>query len=542
MSFETATSAPATRKNPLSTLAPFFRRQQVQASATWVLLGIAASLFAVAIGVSVQPLTRLIGWGGVFGFAWVGVMTVYPWLSGDVYLSRVWRHAALLIVVAIPVASSLVHPHCGGLVGDWGGRIVLTILTVVMPLDWAYMLSLSGMALVITSLVVLAQLPVVRLMSWCIGICMAWMHEVRVEPSVTSARRREPAPVAPVAKVEPVQTALTAILANYGVSGAAEKEVIRGHVVDRHMMQLPIGTKTAALPLSDIARDMQVKAVSLDSNVGGWCIGLDVPAEVRKTVDLASLLESPEWTKRKGALPCCPAIDVAGNAFVFDLASTPHLGISGTTGAGKSVYGNAVILSLMASGANFGLMIADGKGKFCQPYRQSGLLVQAEQIQWVDDGKEITVEPCSAIETEVGGMRKQLEWLVAEMDRRYRDDDFGAPIVWVTDELADIVMRGKDLILMIARIAQKGRECGIHMILMTQYPTKKVLDPIIVANVPSMAGLMTDSKTESFVAIGRSGCESLLGHGDCLLKLAGKGITRVHGAMITDADFKQFMK
>jgi len=77
---------------------------------------------------------------------------------------------------------------------------------------------------------------------------------------------------------------------------------------------------------------------------------------------------------------------------------------------------------------------------------------------------------------------------------------------------------------------------------MTQYPTKKVLDPIIVANVPSMAGLMTDSKTESFVAIGRSGCESLLGHGDCLLKLAGKGITRVHGAMITDADFKQFMK
>ena len=537
MSFETATNTQAQRKNPLSTFAPFFRRQQTQAAATWMLLGIAASLFALVIGESVQPLTRIIGWGGVFGFAWVGVMTVYPWLSGDVYLSRVWRPAALLIVVAIPMASSLVHPHWGGLIGDWGGRIVLTILTVVMPLDWAYMLALSGMALVITSLVVLAQLPAVRLMAWCIGMWQAWMHEGQVEPSVTSARRRESAPVAPIAKAEPVQTALTAILANYGVSGAIEKEVIRGHVVDRHMMQLPIGTKTAALPLSDIARDMQVKAVSLDSNVGGGCIGLDVPAKVRKTVSLTNLLASPEWSKRNGSLPCCPAIDVYGNPVVFDIADLPHIIIAGTTGSGKSVFMNAMLLSLMASGEDFRLIIADGKGEdFAPHYARSSRLMQ----DMADDSGDIP-----AIATDSETIKRQVLWITAEMDNRFATGEKPYPIIFVTDELADIVMQdGKDKAITkaIARISQKARSAKISMMLATQYPVTKVIDPIIAVNTPSRAGLLVDKDHQSRVVIGENGCENLLGKGDCLLKLAGKGITRVHGAMITDTDFKQFMQ
>ncbi len=537
MSFETATNTPAQRKSVLSTLAPFFRRQQTQAAATWLLLGIAASLFAVAIGVSVQPLTRMIGWGGVFGFAWVGVMTIYPWLSGDVYLSRVYKPAVLLIVVAIPVAASLVHGGSGGMIGNWIGRIVLTVLTVVMPLDWALMLALSGMALVITSLVVLAQLPVVRLMAWCIGMYQAWMYEGQVEPSVTSSRSREGAAVIPVSKVEPKQTALTAILEKHGIAGATENGIINGHVVSRHIIQLPMGTKTSSLPLADIARDMRVKAVSLDQNIGSGCIGLDVPAKTRKPVIFADLLKSKEWANRTGTLPACPAIDVAGNPVVIDVAKLPHLVVAGTTGSGKSVFMNAIILSLMASGEDFRLIVADGKGEDFAPYYcNSGLLMQGMS----DNEGDIP-----AIATDAETIKRQVLWLTAEMDRRFSEKDKPYPILFVTDELADIIMQdGKDKAITkaLARIAQKARSAMIHMILATQYPTSKVIDPIIAANTPSRAGLLVDKDHQSRVVIGENGCESLLGMGDCLLKLAGKGITRVHGANITETEINEYMQ
>lgn len=526
MSFETATASQPRRQSVAASIAPLMRRQDVQQAATWLLLGIACALFTIVLGELAQPLVRLFGWGGLSGIVTIGVMTVYPWLSGDLYLSRVYRPALALAFVAVPTAASLIYAPAGGLVGGFVGRAILTILTVVMPLDWAYMAALSGMSLALAALVVLAQLPVVRLMAWCIAMWQAWVHEAQTEPSVTSTRKKQAAPSATAVPPAPKQTALTAVLETYGIAGAVERNTLQGHVVDRHIIQLPVGTKTAALPLADIARDMQVKAVSIDSNVGGGCIGLDVPAKKRRPVVLADLLKSPAWQNRKGVLPVCPALDVAGEPVVFDLADLPHMIIAGTTGAGKSVFVNAMLLSLMDSGVDFRLMVADGKGEDFAPYYSgSGLLLSCE--------------------TDTDAIQQQVLWLTTEMDRRFSEKDKPYPIVFVVDELADIIMQdGKDKAITkaIARLAQKARSAGITMLLATQYPIAKVIDPIIAANVPSRAGLMVDKSHQSNVVIGEAGCENLLGKGDCLLKLAGRGITRVHGAMITETEINQYMR
>jgi S-DNA-T family DNA segregation ATPase FtsK/SpoIIIE len=537
MSFETATTAPVQRKSALSALAPFFRRKQVQEAATWGLLGVGASLLSISVGIALEPLTHAIGWAGVSALATVGTFTTYQWMSGDIVISRVIKPSGALVFVAVPVAASLVYGGAGGVIGNFIGALALTGFSTVMPLDWAIMTALTASAVAVSSLVVLAQLPVVRLMAWGIGMYQAWMYERQVEPSVTSSRSRESSAVAPTAKVELKQTALTAILEKHGIAGATENGIINGHVVSRHIIQLPMGTKTSSLPLADIARDMRVKAVSLDQNIGGGCIGLDVPAKTRKPVVFADLLKSKEWANRTGTLPACPAIDVAGNPVVIDIAKLPHLIVAGTTGSGKSVFVNACILSLMDSGEDFRLIIADGKGEdFAPHYCNSGLLMQGMS----DDDGDIP-----AIATDAETIKRQVLWLTAEMDRRFSEQDKPYPILFVTDELADIIMQdGKDKAITkaLARIAQKARSAMIHMILATQYPTSKVIDPILAANTPSRAGLLVDKDHQSRVVIGENGCETLLGMGDCLLKIAGHGITRVHGALITDDIINEYLK
>jgi S-DNA-T family DNA segregation ATPase FtsK/SpoIIIE len=324
---------------------------------------------------------------------------------------------------------------------------------------------------------------------------------------------------------------ITDVLANYGLLNARLHQSLAGPVLTRHLVAVPAGTKLGKLPDDDIARDLGVPAVTIGANAGKGLISIDVPREDRQTVVFSKLLQSPEWAERVGKLPCMPAVDVTGKPVVFDLESAPHLLVGGTTGQGKSVFMNALILSLMASGADFRLMIGDGKGEDLAPfYGNSKHLLNDSEV--------------TAIETEVEGIAHQVQWLAAEMDNRFKTGNKPFPIVLVIDELADLVMRDdKDatIVKSLSRIAQKGRSARIHLVIGTQYPSADVTPPILRMNIPSRAGLTVAKDYESKVVLGETGCEKLLSLGDCLLKLIGRGVDRVHGAMVTGEDMKRFM-
>ena len=321
------------------------------------------------------------------------------------------------------------------------------------------------------------------------------------------------------------------VLAAYGLQDAREVDQLHGHVLTRHLISIPRGTKLGTLPDDDIARDLGIRAVTIHKNAGRAMIGLDVPRPDRQTVGFAELMAHPQWVNRaEMSLPVCPGVDVIGNPVVFDLQAAPHLIVGGTTGQGKSVFMNALILSLMASGADFRLMLGDGKGEDFAPfYANSKHLLRSNGV--------------NAIETEVEGITQQIEWLAAEMDNRFKTGVKPYPIVFVIDELADIAMqaKGSDLINSLTRIAQKGRAAKIHLVIGTQYPSADVLPPLLRANIPSRAGLTVAKDYESRVVLGEVGCEKLLGRGDCLLKLVGGNPERMHGAMITESDLSRYV-
>lgn len=328
-----------------------------------------------------------------------------------------------------------------------------------------------------------------------------------------------------------VSNEITDVLADYGLHDARHAGQKNGHVLTRHYISLPRGTKLGKLPDDDIARDLGVPSITVSSNAGRGLIAVDVPREDRQAVNFETCFNSPEWTNRTGVLPCMAGVDVIGNPVVFDLQSAPHLIVAGTTGQGKSVWVNALILSLMQSGADFRLMVGDGKGEDFAPfYGRSTRLLN-------DDG-------VNAIATEVEDIKAQVIWLAEEMDNRFKTGSKPYPIVFVVDELADIVMqddKNQTIVKTLSRIAQKGRSAKIHMVLATQYPSADILPPVLRANIPSRAGLTVSKDYESKVVLGEVGCEKLLSKGDCLLKLVGTQPQRMHGAMIEEADIQRFM-
>ncbi|MEN9502044.1 MAG: hypothetical protein RI964_1329, partial [Pseudomonadota bacterium] len=324
---------------------------------------------------------------------------------------------------------------------------------------------------------------------------------------------------------------ITDVLASYGLPDSRLYQSLNGHVLTRHLVSIPRGTKLGRMPDDDIARDLGVESVTIGVNAGRGLISVDVPREDRQTVVFAELLQSHEWANREGALPCMTGVDVISNPVIFDLEKAPHLIVGGTTGQGKSVWMNALILSLMQSGADFRLMIGDGKGEDLAPfYGNSKHLLKHPEV--------------TAIETEVSGIAHQVKWLAGEMDRRFKEADKPYSIVMVIDELADLVMQDdKDatIVTALARIAQKGRSAKIHLVIGTQYPSSSVLPDMLRMNIPSRAGLTVAKDYESRVVLGEVGCEKLLSKGDCLLKLIGTQPQRMHGAMVEEIDIKRFM-
>ncbi|MBA4502103.1 DNA translocase FtsK [Marinobacterium marinum] len=356
-------------------------------------------------------------------------------------------------------------------------------------------------------------------------------------------------------------------LNDFGVK-AEVVEVNPGPVITRFELQPAPGVKASKISnLSrDLARSMAVTSVRVVEVIPGKSVvGVEIPNEVRQTVQLSEVLNAKPYLEASSRLTLALGNDIAGNPVVANLAKMPHLLVAGTTGSGKSVGVNAMLLSLLlkATPDEVRLILVDPKMLELSIYEGIPHLLTPV----ITDMKEAA-----------GGLR----WCVAEMERRYRlmakmgvrniagfndkvinaqeagqpipdplwnpqehgyPDDEPAPlleslpyIVVVIDEFADMMMMvGKKVEELIARIAQKARAAGIHLILATQRPSVDVITGLIKANIPTRIAFQVSSKIDSRTILDQGGAESLLGYGDMLYVPAGTSIpNRVHGAFVSD--------
>ncbi|MFP5373446.1 MAG: DNA translocase FtsK, partial [Gammaproteobacteria bacterium] len=340
-----------------------------------------------------------------------------------------------------------------------------------------------------------------------------------------------------------------------------------GPVITRFEIEPAPGVKVSQISSldKDIARGLSVKAVRVvDVIPGKSVVGLEIPNTHREMIWLSELLRSREYDKAASPLTLALGKDIAGRPTVADLARMPHLLVAGTTGSGKSVAVNAMVLSLLykASARDVRMLMIDPKMLELSVY----------------EGIPHLLAP---VVTDMKEAANALRWCVAEMERRYklmsavgvrnlagfnkkvRDAaEAGQPlldplfkpepgsgeaapplqplpfIVIFVDEFADMMMIvGKKVEELIARLAQKSRAAGIHLILATQRPSVDVITGLIKANIPTRIAFQVSSKMDSRVILDQSGAETLLGHGDMLYLPPGTAMPeRVHGAFVSDEE------
>lgn len=355
-------------------------------------------------------------------------------------------------------------------------------------------------------------------------------------------------------------------LLDFGIQ-AGVVAVHPGPVVTRFELQLAAGVKVSKLTAlaKDLARSLSVISVRVVEVIPGkTVVGLELPNYSREIVRLSDVLLADVYQQAHSPLTLALGVDIAGHPVVVDLAKMPHLLVAGTTGSGKSVGVNAMILSLLfkASPELVRLIMIDPKMLELSVY----------------DGIPHLLTP---VVTDMKEAASALRWCVDEMERRYRlmaalgvrnlagynskiaesiangqhlvnplwkpvdSMDETAPelealpyIVVIIDELADMMMVvGKKVEQLIARIAQKARAAGIHMVLATQRPSVDVLTGLIKSNIPTRISFQVSSKIDSRTILDQQGAEQLLGHGDMLYLAPGSGAPlRVHGAFVDDKE------
>ncbi|MCX7627387.1 MAG: DNA translocase FtsK 4TM domain-containing protein [Methylophilaceae bacterium] len=336
-----------------------------------------------------------------------------------------------------------------------------------------------------------------------------------------------------------------------------------GPVITRYEFEPAAGVKGSQITnlAKDLARALSVVSVRVVETIPGKsCMGIEIPNPKRQTVYLAEILGSRVYADMPSPLTMALGKDIAGNPVVADLAKMPHVLVAGTTGSGKSVAINAMILSLLykADAGQVRLILVDPKMLELSVY----------------EGIPHLLAP---VVTDMRQAANALGWCVAEMDRRYRlmsalgvrnlasfnqkireaqkagkiitnpfslTPDTPEPlgemplIVVVIDELADMMMVvGKKVEELIARLAQKARASGIHLILATQRPSVDVITGLIKANIPTRIAFQVSSKIDSRTILDHMGAEALLGQGDMLYQPPGTPYPqRVHGAFVSDAE------
>jgi S-DNA-T family DNA segregation ATPase FtsK/SpoIIIE len=347
------------------------------------------------------------------------------------------------------------------------------------------------------------------------------------------------------------------------------KSVSPGPVITRFELDPAPGVKVSQIAnlSKDLARSLSVVSVRIVEVIPGKSfIGLEIPNENRQLVTLGEILKSRAYDDLASPLTLALGKDIGGHSVVADLARMPHLLIAGTTGSGKSVAINAMILSILYK---------------TQPEQTRLIMIDPKMLELsVYEGIPHLLTP---VVTDMSEAANALRWCVAEMDRRYRlmsalgvrniggynrkvkeaiengtpikDPTFLPPpfedeekpvehptlqplpyIVVIIDELADMMMIvGKKVEELIARLAQKARASGIHMLLATQRPSVDVITGLIKANVPSRIAFQVSAKVDSRTILDQMGAENLLGHGDMLYLPPGTSLPiRVHGAFVAD--------
>jgi S-DNA-T family DNA segregation ATPase FtsK/SpoIIIE len=362
---------------------------------------------------------------------------------------------------------------------------------------------------------------------------------------------------------------LESVLAEFGVKGSVD-QIRPGPVVTLYELSPAPGVKHArVVALSDdIARSMSVSACRVSVVQGRNAIGIELPNARRETVYLRDLLSSNEYEKTGHVLPMALGETIGGEPYVTDLARMPHLLIAGTTGSGKSVGVNAMILSIL-------YRLAPDQCRF--------IMIDPKMLELsVYDGIPHLLAP---VVTDPKKAIVALKWTVREMEDRYRRmskigvrnvagynekareaqakgehfvrtvqtgfDTAGRPIfeeeklrpepmpylVVVIDEVADLMMvAGKDIEGAVQRLAQMARAAGIHLIMATQRPSVDVITGTIKANFPTRISFQVTSKIDSRTIMGEQGAEQLLGQGDMLYMAGGGRITRLHGPFVSDGE------
>ena len=366
------------------------------------------------------------------------------------------------------------------------------------------------------------------------------------------------------------------VLDDYGVRG--EIVSIRpGPVVTMYELEPAAGLKASRVIglADDIARSMSALACRVSTIPGRSVIGIELPNELRERVLLREILAAKAYGDSAHALPLALGKDIGGEPVVTNLARMPHLLIAGTTGSGKSVAINTMILSLLYK---------------LSPDECRLIMIDPKMLELsVYDGIPHLLSP---VVTDPKKAVVALKWTVAEMEERYRkmskmgvrnidgynarvkdalakdeaftrtvqtgfDEETGEPvyeteefhpepmpfIVVIVDEMADLMMvAGKEIEACIQRLAQMARASGIHLIMATQRPSVDVITGTIKANFPTRISFQVTSKIDSRTILGEMGAEQLLGQGDMLYMAGGGRITRVHGPFVSDEEVEEIVR
>jgi S-DNA-T family DNA segregation ATPase FtsK/SpoIIIE len=340
-----------------------------------------------------------------------------------------------------------------------------------------------------------------------------------------------------------------------------------GPVVTRFELQLAAGIKVSKLSAlaKDLARSLSVISVRVVEVIPGkTVVGLELPNHSREVVRLSDVLSADVYQHAHSPLTLALGVDIAGHPMVVDLAKMPHLLVAGTTGSGKSVGINAMILSIlfkatpdqvrliMVDPKMLELSVYDGIPHLLTPV-VTDMKEAASALRWCVDEMErrykmmaaLGVRNLAGYNTKIAEGIANGEPLVNPLWKPVDSMDVTAPelqplpyVVVVIDELADMMMVvGKKVEQLIARIAQKARAAGIHMILATQRPSVDVLTGLIKSNIPTRISFQVSSKIDSRTILDQQGAEQLLGHGDMLYLAPGSGAPlRVHGAFVDDKE------
>jgi S-DNA-T family DNA segregation ATPase FtsK/SpoIIIE len=365
---------------------------------------------------------------------------------------------------------------------------------------------------------------------------------------------------------------LETVLGDFGIKGDIVG-VKPGPVVTLYELEPAAGIKASRVIglADDIARSMSAVSARIAVVPGRTVIGIELPNELRETVSFRDMIMSDQFDKSRAKLPMILGKDIGGQAVVTDLAPMPHLLIAGTTGAGKSVGLNAMILSMLykLSPAQCRMIMIDPKMLELSVYDDIPHLLApvvtdpkkaVVALKWtvreMEDryakmakigvrnleayNQKVAASKASGVPLTRESQSYDKETGEVQTDVEELDFDELPLIVFIVDELADLmVVAGKEVEGGIQRLAQMARAAGIHLIMATQRPSVDVITGVIKANLPTRISFQVTSKIDSRTILEQMGAEQLLGRGDMLFMEKGKKITRVHGPFVTDDEVEK---